>query len=141
MLISCVAAAALSMSCVEPEMSLDGILVGADADPAAMSSEGKITICHVPPGNPENAHTITISLSAYEKHVEKHGDDEAPETEGDCTETDPTCDAGTTLCDEACVDGEIANGVCDYDLLWCLTTTGRDDEANLEEMVDCMTPG
>ncbi len=25
----------------------------------------KITICHVPPGNPENAHTITISVNAW----------------------------------------------------------------------------
>src|SRR5689334_8843349 len=27
--------------------------------------KGKITICHVPPGNPENAQTITIDRSAW----------------------------------------------------------------------------
>jgi hypothetical protein len=33
----------------------------------------KVTICHIPPGNPANAHTITISLSALKAH-QKHGD-------------------------------------------------------------------
>ena len=33
----------------------------------------KITVCHVPPGNPNNAHTISISSSAWKAH-EKHGD-------------------------------------------------------------------
>jgi hypothetical protein len=30
--------------------------------------EPKITICHVPPGNPENAHLITIGQSAWPAH-------------------------------------------------------------------------
>jgi hypothetical protein len=33
----------------------------------------KVTICHVPPGNPSNAHTITISQSAIPAHL-AHGD-------------------------------------------------------------------
>jgi hypothetical protein len=32
-----------------------------------------ITICHIPPGNPENAHTITIDESALPAHL-AHGD-------------------------------------------------------------------
>jgi hypothetical protein len=33
------------------------------------------TICHFPPGNPENAHTITVgSENAMQTHVDKHGD-------------------------------------------------------------------
>ncbi|MBI4142213.1 hypothetical protein HY484_04770, partial [Candidatus Woesearchaeota archaeon] len=40
----------------------------------------KITICHVPPGNPENTHTITISKSALETHL-AHGD-----SVGECKE-------------------------------------------------------
>jgi hypothetical protein len=35
---------------------------------------GKQTICHYPPGNPSNFHTITISDNAVDKHLEKHGD-------------------------------------------------------------------
>lgn len=33
----------------------------------------KITICHIPPGNPDNAHTISISESALDTHL-NHGD-------------------------------------------------------------------
>jgi hypothetical protein len=34
----------------------------------------KITICHVPPGNPDNCHEITISLEAFETHFDHHDD-------------------------------------------------------------------
>jgi hypothetical protein len=33
--------------------------------PGVVTAGEKVTICHVPPGNPENAHTITI-----DKHTE-----------------------------------------------------------------------
>jgi hypothetical protein len=33
----------------------------------------KVTICHIPPGNPDNAHAITISDSALPAHL-AHGD-------------------------------------------------------------------
>ncbi len=36
-----------------------------------------VTICHIPPGNPANAHTITIALSAWPAH-EAHGDQMGP---------------------------------------------------------------
>jgi len=35
--------------------------------------DGKVTICHIPPGNPENEHEITVSLSAVPAHL-AHGD-------------------------------------------------------------------
>ena len=34
----------------------------------------KITICHIPPGNPANWHTITISENALPAHYDNHGD-------------------------------------------------------------------
>ena len=37
------------------------------------SKDDKITICHIPPGNPENCHQITISMEALQTHLE-HGD-------------------------------------------------------------------
>lgn len=37
------------------------------------SSNGKVTICHIPPGNPSNAHLITISSNAVPAH-RAHGD-------------------------------------------------------------------
>jgi len=44
------------------------------------NGQPKVTICHVPPGNPANAHTITISTSALPAHL-AHGD-----TKGACIE-------------------------------------------------------
>jgi hypothetical protein len=42
--------------------------------PAAFAKGDKVTICHIPPGNPENAHSITISVSALQTHLDQHGD-------------------------------------------------------------------
>ena len=35
----------------------------------------KVDVCHVPPGNPDNAHTINISINAVSAHIGKHGGD------------------------------------------------------------------
>lgn len=49
-------------------------------DEAPDDSDG--TICHIPPGNPDAAHTITVgSENAVETHLSKHGD-----TLGGCPE-------------------------------------------------------
>ena len=50
----------------------------------ATKPEGeKIIICHVPPGNPENAHSIEISVAALQTHL-NHGD-----SIGDCQTDTP----------------------------------------------------
>jgi hypothetical protein len=36
-------------------------------------SPGKVDICHIPPGNPANAHTINVSVNAIPAHL-AHGD-------------------------------------------------------------------
>lgn len=33
----------------------------------------KVVICHIPPGNPENAHEIEVSVNAVDAHL-AHGD-------------------------------------------------------------------
>jgi hypothetical protein len=38
------------------------------------SAQEKVTICHFPPGNPENAHTIVVAAAAVPAHLELHGD-------------------------------------------------------------------
>ncbi len=38
-----------------------------------MLDQGWVTICHIPPGNPANAHTITVSVNALPAHL-AHGD-------------------------------------------------------------------
>lgn len=47
----------------------------------SMLEQGWVTICHIPPGNPANAHTITISINALPAHL-AHGD-----YEGSCENT------------------------------------------------------
>lgn len=54
---------------------------GGDDDDDAVACEdcqpeadGKVTICHIPPGNPGNAHTIRVSPSALPAHCGNHGD-------------------------------------------------------------------
>jgi hypothetical protein len=40
---------------------------------AAPAWAAKVTICHVPPGNPANSHTISVSENAVQAHL-SHGD-------------------------------------------------------------------
>lgn len=49
-----------------------------------VESDGKVTICHRPPGNPANAHTIRISPAALGAHCSNHGDSCGP-----CTGNQP----------------------------------------------------
>lgn len=57
----------------------------------------KATICHVPPGNPDNAHTITISVNALKAHLGEneqglHGGDYY----GECRKATPAPTASPT---------------------------------------------
>jgi hypothetical protein len=61
----------------------------------------KTTICHLPPGNPSNAHTLCVGNSAVRAHVENHHD-----TLGACP-TDSPCDGGDV---DAGVGGPDAGG-------------------------------
>ncbi len=47
-----------------------------------LETAGKVTICHIPPGNPGNAHTITVGAPAMRAHL-AHGD-----LEGSCDNAD-----------------------------------------------------
>ena len=51
------------------------IVVRMPAARAERASAGadKVTICHLPPGNPANAHTISVGASAVPAHLD-HGD-------------------------------------------------------------------
>ena len=86
-----------------PSDPQSGGLEGAPAtseDPAGQDDDapnnspgfGKVTICHIPPGNPANAHTITVGLPALRAHT-KHGD--TPGACGSDGGTGGEVDAGT----------------------------------------------
>ncbi|MGE0550511.1 MAG: hypothetical protein AB7O24_28315 [Kofleriaceae bacterium] len=70
--------------------------------------DGKVLICHIPPGNPDNAHTICISENAVDAHVSHHGD-----PVGACTAEpepeDPGDDDGGGDCG-GCGDGDGSGG-------------------------------
>ena len=69
----------------------------------------KVNICHVPPGNPSNAHTISVSQSAVPAHL-AHGD-----TLGACEcRVDADC-TNDNLCDQ----DRCARGKCQHVALGC----------------------
>jgi hypothetical protein len=66
----------------------------------AWAGPAKVDVCHIPPGNPGNFHTITISEAALPAHLE-HGD-----FEGSCdTPCETLCDDGNACTIDACVPG------------------------------------
>ncbi|MBZ4418682.1 hypothetical protein [Myxococcus sp. RHSTA-1-4] len=69
----------------------------------------KVTICHIPPGNPANAHSITVGLPAVKAHL-KHGD-----TLGACGSDGGTgeVDAGTGEVDAGTGETDAGTGGTD----------------------------
>ncbi len=68
----------------------------------------KVTICHVPKGNPANAHTITIAKQAAKAHIGRHGGDYY----GECktTGTDTTTKVEVSInCSTATVSSSATN--------------------------------
>jgi hypothetical protein len=57
---------------------------------------GKVDVCHIPPGNPANAHTINVSENAVPAHL-AHGD-----TLGPCGVTGQSCTALGGICLGGC---------------------------------------
>jgi hypothetical protein len=49
-----------------------------NGNPDNDKDQNKVTICHIPPGNPDNAHTITVGEPAVLTHMTKHGDTIGP---------------------------------------------------------------
>lgn len=64
-------------------------------------TEEQVTLCHRPPGNPENAQTITVGESAKDAHL-AHGD-----TEGPCeSETTTTGEDGSAEVEDFTLTGD-----------------------------------
>jgi len=49
-----------------------------NGNPDNDKDQNKVTICHIPPGNSNNAHTITVGEPAVLTHMTKHGDTLGP---------------------------------------------------------------
>jgi Dictyostelium (slime mold) repeat/EGF-like domain len=73
------------------------VLALATAAVAAAAPAQKVNVCHLPPGNPSNFHTITISENALPAHL-AHGD-----LPGSCAEyCDTLCSDGNPCTIDAC---------------------------------------
>ena len=66
--------------CSTPDLSAEQQLLNQGCtvnqpDPRACdpADTKKTTVCHIPPGNPANAHSITVSVNALAAHL-GHGD-------------------------------------------------------------------
>ncbi len=64
------------------------------------TSPKKALICHIPPGNPANAHSICVGNAAVTPHQTHHGD-----LVGACATEPPPDDGGGDDCDGTC-DGD-----------------------------------
>ncbi len=60
----------------------------------ANNGVGKISVCHTPPGNPANWHTISIGDPAYQAHLD-HGDPPGACGEGGGNNTGTNTNTGT----------------------------------------------
>lgn len=115
------------------------------SDVAALQA-GKVEVCHIPPGNPSKAHTLEVSPSAVNAHL-NHGDyrgacDLCPVgTTGPCYSGPPStegvgaCHAGT----QYCVNGS-AWGACTGEVLPSAETCGNaiDDDCDGGVDEDCI---
>lgn len=54
-------------------LGLLGVFSGQAPVATAAPGDHKVVICHIPPGNPANAHTIVVDEHAWPAH-EAHGD-------------------------------------------------------------------
>ena len=83
-------------------------LAASPAQRAFAAPAPKVEICHIPPGNPANAHTIKVSGNAIKAHL-KHGDYVGP-CEPLCEET---CDDGNACTADECVEGDCVHSSTD----------------------------
>jgi len=106
---------------------------------AASAANPKVKVCHVPPGNPANFHTITISANALPAHL-AHGDLPGScyaNCESLCSDGDPctidACDPASEQClndhpPVSCSDGNLCTidtcsaeaGGCVYEPVTCV---------------------
>lgn len=82
-------------ACAQPKVDDESLYLTGTEEGAVTLKNGqlgcmgkKVLICHIPPGNPANAHTICVGAPAVEPHQTHHGD-----TLGACaTEPNPPPD-------------------------------------------------
>jgi hypothetical protein len=108
---------------------LMGIISFDDAFAQKPVKEEKVTICHIPPGNPDNIRTITVDESAVPAHL-AHGD-----YVGECV---PLCESDLDCNDNNMCTANICDrGNSDADLAGCVVTPVNPDDNNLCTVDSC----
>jgi hypothetical protein len=80
----------LAMGCVSETSDESMYLTGTEENAVMLNGQmtctnpKKVLVCHIPPGNPDNAHDICVSTHAVAPHQQHHGD-----TVGACAPTPP----------------------------------------------------
>ena len=74
-----------------------------------------VVICHVPPGNPDNEHTITVGEPAVDAHVDNHGDSLGP-CDADTTTTTSTSTSTSTTSTTTTSPAVAPDAVSDFPL-------------------------
>lgn len=54
------------------------VYIQVESERVSVVDSDELTICHYPPGNPGNAHTITVSEASWPAHRDNHGDTLGP---------------------------------------------------------------
>ncbi len=92
----------------------------------AAAGANKVSICHVPPGNPDNLHTISISEKAVEAHLAENPLD----YEGECNVPDASCseEDSNLLIDPAFLEEDGALAMC-----------GNDSKGNKNKLARCLS--
>jgi hypothetical protein len=69
---------ALAIGCSQaPDESVGQVDAAVKPGQPKGGPSGKVSICHIPPGNPDNAHTIEVGAAAVDAHL-AHGDSLGP---------------------------------------------------------------
>lgn len=97
---------------------IGGVLASLGAG-KAWAAGNKVTICHVPPGNPANTHLISVAPSAIPAHL-KHGDGVCAPGNDDCCFNSGT---STAVCTN--LDSDAGNcGECGHVCNKCAVCSG-----------------
>jgi hypothetical protein len=83
------------------------------ASGSSYADSGKVTICHTPPGQPNNPQTIIVSEKAVSAHL-KHGDYIGACASG-CLQDESICDDGNPCTFDEC----LPNGQCERHQIDC----------------------
>lgn len=100
--------------------------------PVLAAPPPKVDVCHIPPGNPANFHTITIGAKALGAHL-AHGD-----LAGPCQDfCEALCDDGDACTIDACADG----GGCVHPAVDCDDGNACTDDDRCDPLIGCVNQG